>query len=253
MYKTRRSLSQNFLYNRQLIKHLVGLSSIGKNDSVFEIGPGKGIITQELCQRARKVLAVEIDQRLINYLKENLSNHNLTLVQGDVLDSPLPNASYKVFSNLPFYIEGKIIRKLLNSNNPPDEACLIVRRETALRWAGIKNSSMFSVKYSPWFEFEIIHQFKPGDFQPHTRVPAVMIKITHRYKYLLSKKHQQKYWQFVKTGYSGGRRIDQNLKGYFSKQELVKLTQQVGFSHQARPTQIGVKSWANLFKQLMIK
>ncbi len=166
MFKLRRSLSQNFLHNQQLVKHLVGLSSIDKKYLVLEIGPGKGIITHELCQQSKQVIAVERDKRLIGYLKDNLSHQNLSLVFGDALNYTLPTQPYKVFSNLPFQIEGKLIRRLLNSHNPPQEACLIVRKEPAFRWAGVRSNSMFSVMYVPWFELEIIHHFKSSDFQP---------------------------------------------------------------------------------------
>ncbi len=75
-----------------------------------------------------------------------------------------------------------------------------------------------------------------------------MIKVTQRTQPLLSKEKQQAYWSFIKAGYSGGRRIDQNLNEYFDKQKLIRDTQKLRISHLARPTQVSVNDWVKLFK-----
>src|SRR5512139_1904971 len=111
--KKRKLYSQNFLYNRKLVQHLVSGSSIAKNDLVLEIGPGEGIITNELVKSSRFVVAVEIDTEKYAYLKQKFNRiNNLTLYLGDFLDFELPSLPYKVFANIPFSTEGKIIRKL---------------------------------------------------------------------------------------------------------------------------------------------
>lgn len=116
----KRLLSQNFLCNRQLVKQLIRDSSIGKNDTVLEIGAGQGIITQELLEASKQVLAIELDAKLLQDLRHKFMRiANLTLIQGNFLETPLPNQPYKVFSNIPFSITGEVIRKLLQSPNPP--------------------------------------------------------------------------------------------------------------------------------------
>src|SRR5689334_9002091 len=122
MYSLRRRvLSQNFLHNRKLTEKLVRLSSIGQNDTVLEIGPGKGIITEQLIHIARNIIAVELDTELYLYLRRRFARslYKLNLVNKDFLRYRLPQSSYKVFANIPFSIEGKIIRKLLDAYNPP--------------------------------------------------------------------------------------------------------------------------------------
>ena len=197
-------LSQNFLHNRQLVKQLVRKTSIGPQDTVIEIGPGQGIISQELQVVAKLVLAVELDSKLISYLINQPPRNNLVLFHLNALDFPLPATPYKVFSNLPFAIEGELIRKLLHAPNPPQQASLIVRKESAIRWAGVHKHTLFSIMYQPWFTFDIVHHFKSTDFKPKTKVPAVLLQITRRSQPLLPPTHQQKYWQFVKDKYQTG-------------------------------------------------
>src|SRR5687767_11452600 len=113
MYKQRNLLSQNFLHDRELVKRLIRDSSIGKNDLVIEIGPGDGIILRQLLHQAKKIIGIEIDFDLYNNLKRQYSNQeNLNLYLGDILSFPVPRGPYKVFSNIPFAIEGGLIRKL---------------------------------------------------------------------------------------------------------------------------------------------
>lgn len=104
LYKVRRKLlSQNFLYNRTLVNSLVRNSSIGPTDTVLEIGPGKGFITSELLKISKKVIAVELDSKLVLHLKSIFYNfRNLKLYQMDFLEFSLPQKPYKVFANIPF-------------------------------------------------------------------------------------------------------------------------------------------------------
>ncbi len=247
MFKSKRSLSQNFLYSRQLVKYLLGKSSIDKKDVVFEVGPGKGIITHELSELSNQVIAVEIDTSLIEFLKNRVAE-NVVLFQADVLEFPLPRSEYKVFSNPPFYIEGELIRKLLNAKNPPKEACLVLIKKPALRWAGIKTNSMFSVLYGPWFTFEVMHQFDKSDFKPKAKVNTVLLKISQRKKALLRRSQEKEYKNFVENGYKGGRRINQNLSSYFSNKELNYITQKLRIDFNSKPTNLCLENWLELFK-----
>ena len=119
LYKQRRRLySQNNLVNPKLIAKLIRKSSLGKNDKVIEIGPGRGIITQELLKVAGRVTAIELDRKLYFHLKEKYKNaKNLELIRGDFLNFRMPPYSYKVFSNIPFNITSGVLRKLTDDDN----------------------------------------------------------------------------------------------------------------------------------------
>ena len=164
----RRLLSQNFLKSRKLVSKLVRQSSVGINDTVLEIGPGKGIITEELLRISKNIVAIELDTNLYFYLQRKFGNfkYKLSLVNQDFLRYKLPKYEYKVFANIPFSIEGKIIRKLLDAKYPPQDCYLVTRKNLAERISGLKYESQFSIFYKPWFTFEIVHYFNRFDYEP---------------------------------------------------------------------------------------
>lgn len=202
-HRRRPQLSQNFLHNRQLVKKLIGSSFIDQNDLVLEIGPGKGIITERLIKTAQKVIAIELDKHLFYHLNQKFkSTPNLKLYHQDFLQFHLPQKPYKVFANLPFAIEGKTVRKLLNANNPPEDCYLVIRKDLAQRLSGTSYHSQFSILYKPWFEFEIFHHFNRPDFIPKPKVQATMLRFTKRNKPLLPLNQKQSYHQFILNGFN---------------------------------------------------
>ena len=227
----RPEFSQRFLHNRQLVHQLVRQSSIGKNDLVVEIGPGKGIITQELMTVADQVIAVELDKKLYQFLCQRFSAAtNLHLVHQDFLTWPLPQAPYKVFANLPFDVEGLIVRKLINAANPPQDSYLVVRKDVAERWAGISYRGQFSVSWRPWFEFCIVHKFSRQDFIPKPKVAAVLLRIKRRENPQLPWAERHNYQRFIEREFQSRRRpsaltLNQWVKNYqlFSRHYQVNL------------------------------
>lgn len=188
-------LSQNFLHNKGLVKMVVHNSSISNNDTVIEIGPGIGIITEELLHFAKKVIAVEIDKKyykdLINRLRPF---NNLEVVNSDFLTFQTPNILYKVFSNIPFRMTGEIIKKLLRSSNPPEDSFLIVQKEAAEK---LLANNLISILYQPWFEFCIVHHFKKTDFSPVPNVDIVLLRIQKRKEPLLNTTQKELFEDFI--------------------------------------------------------
>lgn len=197
--RNRIKYSQNFLTNAQLVESLVVKSGISKDDTVLEIGAGEGIITKALVKRSKKVIAFELDPHFFKKLSEEFrGNKSLQLRQEDFLSGNLPTYPYKVFSNIPFNITSAIIKKLTLGNNPPEDAYLIVQKEAAEKFAGkpldIINSQLSVISY-PWFEFKVIHKFKPANFSPRPNVSVVLLEIRKRGKPLVNDK--TKYQDFV--------------------------------------------------------
>ena len=175
---TKLSHSQNFLQSKELVEKLVEGSSLNKDDFAIEVGPGKGIITDALAKRCSKVLAIEADEKLYVELIDRFDSHeNIEIKNQDFLESDLPKGEYKVFSNIPFNITSDLVRKLLDSENPPSDSYLIIQKDAAERFAGFAGETLFSVLYKPWFEFSIEHEFKRSDFVPNPSVDTVLLWI----------------------------------------------------------------------------
>lgn len=230
MFRTRRELlSQNFLWNRELVKRLVRNSSISQNDLVLEIGPGRGIITDFLLKACKSLTAVETDHELFCFLKEKYKNNkNLTLIERDFLDQELPNEPYKIFSNIPFSITGEIIKKLLFDDNPPSECYLVVQQEAAEKFAISRGkNSMLAVLFYPWFDIKIVHSFKRTDFRPIPGVNICLLKIHHRETPLLDYHHKSEFRDYVAFSFTKQRSAPYNsptgwLKNYHSFMESGK-------------------------------
>lgn len=252
VYEFRRKiLSQNFIYNRTLIKKLVRGSSIGFQDTVLEIGPGKGFITSELLQVAKRVIAVEIDPKLVLHLDKFLGkNPKMDLYLSDFLDFHLPRTQYKVFANIPFSIEGKIVRKLLEDRNSPEDCYLVVRRDLAERLSGMVGNNLFSIKYKPWFEFSIYHYFNRNDFIPRPSMDCVIWRVTKRENPLIPDDQKLNYQRFIEQAFGEGQSIQNNLKKIMSREQLHNLSRKLNFSLKTKPSYLSFEQWLELYKNI---
>lgn len=205
----RKLLSQNFLCNRELVKKLVRSSSIVSTDTVLEIGPGRGIITENLLEVAERVIAVELDPQLLLQLKQKFTDARLILVEGNILDYPLPSKPYKVFANIPFNITADIIRKLLASQL--SEAYLVVQSEAASKFiANAYRNTLVAMLHYPWWEIKTIHRFSRHDFSPQPHVDSVLLSLKRRSVPLVPGHLRQVYLDY--------------LAYYFGRDKFAKFT-----------------------------
>lgn len=247
-------LSQNFLHSHKLASKLVGNSSIGHDTLVLEIGPGKGIITEALLAKSQHVIAVELDTKWYWYLKNKFAKHtNLTLYHQDFLQFNLPSLPYKVFANIPFAIEGKIVRRLIDSVHPPRDCYLVVMKELAERLCAFEKENWFSVMHKPWFAFSIPYYFKPTDFTPVPNIEAVLLRFTLLQQPLLPFKKKQSYQAFITRGFGNGQSVRQNLIKFYSRPEVDRALQNYSIRNNARPGELKLEQWVKIYKEIYQK
>lgn len=253
MYQLRRKLfSQNFLYDRKLVSKLVRSSSIDKKDLVLEIGPGKGIITEALIRQAQHVLAVEIDSHLYAHLQEKLVwARNLTLYRDNILNFKLPVIPYKVFANIPFAIEGKILRYLIDAKNPPNDCYLVVMKELAYRLSAPYKENWFSLAHKPWFNFSITHQFGRSDFRPIPNVDAVLFRFNLKDNYLLRWGEKASYQKFLRTCFGQGLPVWQNMKNAYGRKLTEYLLMSLGINKNQRPSDLSLEKWIIMYRKFI--
>src|ERR1700722_8237363 len=140
--KAKKSLGQHFLKSKEALRLIVAAAMLKKGDAVLEVGPGKGILTAELLKEGSKVIAVEKDNELIDFLNDRfaaeIAEERLTLINGDILDyNPeslgLTSGRYKLVANIPYYITGALIRKFLGASAQPERIVLLIQKEVADR------------------------------------------------------------------------------------------------------------------------
>ncbi|GAI26861.1 unnamed protein product, partial [marine sediment metagenome] len=133
----KKRLGQNFLISEKVLEKIIAAAQLEAKDTILEIGPGVGILTREIAQKTKKVIAVEKDQRMIDILKENLKDfQNVEIINEDILKlgaEQWPQEDYKLVANLPYYITGSVIRMFLESAHPPKLMVLMVQKEVSQR------------------------------------------------------------------------------------------------------------------------
>jgi 16S rRNA A1518/A1519 N6-dimethyltransferase RsmA/KsgA/DIM1 with predicted DNA glycosylase/AP lyase activity len=246
------SHSQNYLHDKGLVRYLVKQSSITDEDLVIEVGPGKGILTESLAERAKHVHAIEKDMLLSESLTEAFSRTpNVTVHSADFLTYRLPaNQPYKIFSNIPFTITADLIRKLLAGENPPLDSYLILQREAAEKFAGqpFNSETLTSLLYKPWFRFSLLRTFKPTDFIPVPKVTAVLLRIEKRSPPLIRAEQTSLYKDFITYGFTRNRlSLKKNYEQVFGHVQFTRLAQDLSFSSTARPTDITFEQWLGMF------
>ncbi|MBU1179662.1 16S rRNA (adenine(1518)-N(6)/adenine(1519)-N(6))-dimethyltransferase, partial [Patescibacteria group bacterium] len=137
---------QNFLVNKGIVEKIIKAGELSKKDTVLEIGPGLGVLTEELVKKAGKVIAVEKDKKLYELLRERFKNAlNLKLINADVLHYSLPTTHHKLVANIPYNITGKIFRKFLSGESRPQMLVVMVQKEVGEKLLGKKSKSMLSL------------------------------------------------------------------------------------------------------------
>lgn len=251
--KKQLSHSQNFLKDPRLVGRLVLDSKISKNDTVFEIGPGKGIITHHLASKAAKVIAIEHDEDLFKKMKQKFADYdNVEIIFDDFLRSKLPKQrAYKVFSNIPFNLTADILEKLTSTITPPQESHLIVQEDVAKKYIGhpYGEERLRSLILKPKFDLTITHRFKNIDFCPTPKVKIVMLRIEKRNKHLLNNQEMRAYSDFVAYIFrQHGKNLKERTKRIFTNEQFRRQASEQKFKLSARPGELNFNQWLSIFK-----
>ena len=243
--------SQNFLRDPKLVQELIQKSSLRKEDTVLDIGAGKGIITELLAKSVKSVIAIEPDIKLHSYLQDKFKEYrNVHIQKIDFLKSDLPKEQYKVFSNIPFGITADIIKKLLGAQNSPEDSYLIVQEEAAKKYAGkpYARETLLSILHKPWFNFSVVYNFKRNDFTPIPQVNSVLLRIEKLKKPLISQHTATVFKDFVAFGFTSVRpNLKKGYKNVFGHIQFLKLADEFNFSPDAKPTDLDFEQWLGIF------
>ncbi len=214
--RAKKSLGQNFLRDPHYLQRIADTAQVTADDLVLEIGPGLGHLTRILVQRARQVLAIEVDERLVRHLRSEFGAvRNIKVVHADALTYPYDSleGTWKVVANLPYYISTPIIQTLLRSHEKFDSLTLMLQKEVAQRIAappGGKEYGYLSVLvqyYSiPRLEFSV----PPGAFTPRPEVDSVVIGLAMRDQPAVLVRDELFFIRLVKAAFSQRRKTLRN-------------------------------------------
>lgn len=220
--RAKKSLGQNFLTSQSAVSKIVDMADPSGNDIILEIGPGKGILTEKLLALAGKVVAVEKDDNLFEFLKEKfkkeIETNKLDLIRGDILEfesKKLKAKSYKLVANIPYNITGAILKKFLSSETQPEKMVLMLQKEVAKRIvAKDKKESILSISVKIYGEPKYIQTVKAGSFSPAPKVDSAILLIKNTSKnFFVNGRHsvstikeEGKFFEILRAGFKSKRK-----------------------------------------------
>ena len=259
----RKRFGQHWLTRQSVIQAIVAAAALTAEDGVLEIGPGTGVLTTALVERAGGVVAVEIDQDRSRQLRHHFAHQpNLALVEGDILEldlsaliSPLGDQRLnKVVANIPYYITGPILEKLLGTMAQPQPQpyqtiVLRVQRAVADRLCGRPGSRAFgalSVRVQYLAACELVCPVPASAFTPAPKVDSAVVRLTPR-PLPVPAQSPRRLEQLVKLGFASKRKmLRNNLKGVIAVEDLTTLLGQLGLAPTVRAEDLSVDQWVAL-------
>jgi len=259
-----KSLGQNFLINDEVVQGIVNKAEISKDDLVIEIGPGLGTLTKELLEKAGKVIAIELDKRMIEILTDrfNLYN-NFELINEDVLKVDLNRLiqenlssglkSAKIVANLPYYITTPIIMRLLEENLEIESITVMIQKEVADRLIevpGGKNTGAITYAISYHAVAEEVLKVMQNSFIPEPAVESKVIKLTIRKEKAVKVNSEELMFKIIKYAFMQRRKTLVNAlekSGLFnSKQDIIEILQKLGLNDKVRGEELSLEDYCNM-------
>lgn len=267
-FKTKKRLGQNFLINGEVIANIIDYAEISPEDTVIEIGPGVGFVTEQLIKHAKQVIAIELDEDAIREL-EKLNAPNLKIIHKDILKTDLSELcedKVKVVANIPYYITSPIIAHLLgeiddlnNKNrNKITDILLMVQEEVARRMVATENSpskqyGLLTILSQFWADVEIKELVGRRSFFPAPKVNSALVKLIVREKPKLQLTNYTHFRKTVKVAFSQRRKNIKNclLSGGFSKEKIQQAMQKLNLDENTRGEKLSIETFGKLSEALL--
>ncbi len=269
-FSFQKKFGQNFLIDTNVLDRIIEASDITEEDCVLEIGPGIGTMTQYLAERAREVIAVEIDKALIPILQETLSDYdNVKIINDDILKVDLNRIveqhnggrPVKVVANLPYYITTPIIMGLFEKHVPLKSITIMVQKEVADRMQvgpGTKDYGALSLAVQYYAKPQIVANVPPNCFIPRPSVGSAVIRLTRYETPPVSVKNEEFMFAVIRASFNQRRKTLVNGLGNagglpVSKEQVAKVLEEMGLSATVRGETLTLEQFAHLSNLLMKK
>ena len=254
--KAKKSLGQHFLTSTRALDTIIHAGNLSEEDTVLEIGPGKGVLTERLLERAGRVVAVEKDDELFELLSKKFEGEvelgKLELIHGDILTFEPKFDRYKLVANIPYNITGAILEKFLSCDNQPESMVLLVQKEVAERIvARDDKESILSISVKIYGEPKYVEKVLAGSFSPAPRVDSAIILISNISKERLSGVEEGKFFRFLRAGFSSKRKkLSSNLSKIAPKERVLEVFKELGLEENLRAEDLKVERWVEIVSKL---
>ena len=264
--KANKSLGQNFLIDDAVIEKIVNVAEVEKDDIVIEIGPGLGSMTKVLLERARKVICIELDPKMVKILHDRfIVYNNIEIINEDVLKIDLNSLiesqlsgeenirDVKIVANLPYYITTPIIMKLIESNLKIESITVMIQKEVADRLIEIpsgKNTGAITYTVYYYCDSQNIGIVDNTSFIPMPEVTSEIIRLKLRKEPIVKVEDEKLFFKIIKSAFMQRRKTlvnTLNNAGIFKeKKEAEKALAQIGLVQDIRPENLSIEDYAKL-------
>lgn len=263
--KANKSLGQNFLISEEVVNKIIESSKISNEDLVIEIGPGLGTLTKSLLERAKKVVCIELDYKMITILNDRFKLYsNIEIKNEDILKVDLQDLirkekeannikNVKIVANLPYYITTPIIMKLLEEELDLESITVMIQKEVADRLIAIpgeKNTGAITYTVYYYSLGEKIIEVKNNSFIPEPEVTSEVIKLTIRNKAPIEVKDKDLLFRIIKNAFMQRRKTLvnslSNSKIFKSKLEGIKILEDIGLKENVRAEQLTLQNFSDI-------
>lgn len=268
--KADKRLGQNFLVEDKAVNNIIESSQITEKDLIIEIGPGLGTLTKELLEKAKKVICIELDTRMITILKERFALYkNFEIIHEDVLKVDLKNLietekqkdneikKVKIVANLPYYITTPIIMKLLEEKLDLETITVMVQKEVADRLTAIPGTKKAgAITYSVFYyaEAEEILEVKPESFIPAPEVTSEVIQFKIRKEPPIKVKDEKTMFKIIKNAFTQRRKTLLNslvnTKIFTNKEQATKVFKNLNIKENIRPEELSLEEFAKIADEM---
>lgn len=267
-FRTKKRLGQNFLVDGEVIQDIIEFAKITSEDTIVEIGPGVGFVTEQLVKYAKKVIVIELDEEAVAELKK-LDAPNLEIIHNDILKtdlSTLTDDKFKVVANIPYYITSPIIAHLLgevddlaNKNrNKIKDIILMVQEEVARRMVANENSpakqyGLLTILSQFWADVKILRLVGRKCFYPAPKVNSALVKLDVRTEPKLKLSDYSHFRRTVKAAFAQRRKNIKNclLNGGFLRENVVKSLSNLGLDENVRGEKLSIEMLGKLSEELL--
>ncbi|MEJ8546146.1 16S rRNA (adenine(1518)-N(6)/adenine(1519)-N(6))-dimethyltransferase RsmA [Brevibacillus borstelensis] len=268
-FSFKKSLGQNFLIDTNILHNIVDAAELDRSKAAIEIGPGIGALTEQLGRAAGRVVAIEIDQRLLPILEDTLAPYdNVEVVHGDVLELDLAAlvrdklAGYEkvsVVANLPYYVTTAILMKLLESRLPLENIVVMIQKEVAERIAakpGSKDYGSLSVAAQFYAETEVAMIVPATVFIPRPNVDSAVIKLKIRDRPPVKVEDEALFFRLVRASFAQRRKtlLNNLMSGLFDKQrkdEVIQMLSDLAIDPGRRGETLSIGEYASLANEVI--
>ena len=261
--KADKRLGQNFLIDEEVVRRIVAAAELSEDDTVLEVGPGIGTLTQGLAQSGARVVAVELDKRLLPVLAKTLEGYdNVRIENGDILEVDIKNIvgapTFKVAANLPYYITTPIIMGLFENHVPVKSITVMVQKEVADRMQvgpGTKDYGALSLAVQYYSKPYIVANVPPNCFMPRPKVGSAVIRLDRYEKPPVEVADEKLMFRIIRASFNQRRKTLVNgLKNspelVFSKEEIESAVEQLGKGMSVRGESLTLEEFAFLSNKL---